>query len=305
MPEINEILSKYKKNNELIEEEIDKLLLNDDVRNFIYNNDLSHEAVENGISILNNYILDTYVNADGLKESKSMPGFCMNLGYDGDRIVYTIDRVKPLSKSITNIKSYAVPKEQLDASFNDFSLTTDERRNAYTKARVFVNAFGTKDQEKGLYLCGKFRCGKTYLASAIAKAVAEKDKKVIMVYYPELSSILKGSMNGDSDESFQQIVTELKETDLLILDDFGGEACNPFIRDEALGVILQYRMVKKKPVIFTSNIATSRLADTSLRKDNSENEKIKAQRIVERIKELTEEILLTEKYIELDEDSIF
>ena len=44
----------------------------------------------------------------------------------------------------------------------------------------------------------------------------------------------------------------------------------------------------------------ARLSDTSLRKDGSEGEKIKALRIIERIKELSQEYFLLKRYEELN-----
>jgi len=153
-----------------------------------------------------------------------------------------------------------------------------------------------------MYIWGQFRSGKTYLASCIANEIANKGYNVIEVYYPELSSYLKSSMNGETENQFSDIVNELKCCPLLILDDFGGDSINPYIRDEALGVILNYRMEKKKPVIFTSNIPTQRLMNTYLRKDGSDGEAIKAQRILERIKEITEEFSITDRYVEKYDD---
>lgn len=281
-----------------IDDTIDELLEDNDIRSFVVDNDLSHEAVIKGVNILLEYKDDTKVLKDGKKESKKYPGYFMVLTYKNNRINYSFQRINPELDYLKNIKTISVPKEALDATFNDFSLVTDERKKAYNYARIFASSYSSSEKVKGMYLSGRFRCGKTYLASAIAKEVASKGHSVIEVYYPEFSSQLKSTFSDSSNTSFNDLVEELKNCDLLIFDDFGGEAINPFIRDEALGVVLQYRMVKMKGTIFTSNIPINKLADTTLRKDGSEGEKIKAQRIVERIKELTEEFYLSTKYEE-------
>ena len=266
------------------DEVIDDLLLNPEIRKFVLENDLTRLQIEEGLLKLMDYAKDTYRNQDGLLESRTVKDFVLTLSLIDNKIVSSYVRIKPEPKS-NKIKLFNMPTELLNASLEDFQLLTDERRKAYNYARTFVNNFKTGNDLKGMYLGGTFRSGKTYLASAIANEIADKGYSVIVVYYPELSQVLKNTFSEESEENFTEIVEELKNCDLLVLDDFGGEAINPYIRDEALGVVLNYRMVKKKPVIFTSNINVSELVNVHLRKDGSSGERIKAQRILERIKE--------------------
>lgn len=275
---------------------IDKLLLNSDIRNFIMENDLSHETVLQGLNVLLAYSEDAIPNVDGIKESKIYPGYEMRLSLSDGRIVSEYVRLFKPGDFISKIQAIAEPEEMMKATLKDFSLIGQNRINVYNAARNFVISFGSREA-KGLYLEGPFRTGKSYLAAAIGNEIADSGHSVLMVYYPELSSILKGSLSQDN--GFQEIVDQLKRVDLLILDDFGGEVVNTLVRDEALGVVLQYRMVKNKPVIITSNVAIAKLADNCLRKDGSDAEKIKALRIVQRIQELTDEYVITEKYSNL------
>ena len=274
---------------------IEDLLLNPEIRKFILDNDLTRYQIEEGLIKLMEFNKDTYRNQEGLLESKTVKGFVLTLSLVDNSIVSSYVRIKPEPKS-NKIKLFNMPQELINASLEDFQLLSDERRKAYNYARTFINNFKTENEIKGMYISGPFKSGKTYLSSAIAKEIAEKGYSVIMVYYPELSQILKSSFDEDSEDSFSSIVEELKDCDLLVLDDFGGEAINPYIRDEALGVVLNYRMIKNKPVIFTSNINISQLVDQHLRKDGSGGERIKALRIRERISEITEEFFITTRY---------
>ena len=45
----------------------------------------------------------------------------------------------------------------------------------------------------------------------------------------------------------------LSFSEVLILDDIGAEQSTPWVRDEILQVILQYRMQEDLPTFFTSN----------------------------------------------------
>ena len=71
-----------------------------------------------------------------------------------------------------------------------------------------------------------------------------------------------------------------------MLDDIGAENTTAWSRDEVLGPILQYRMEEDLPTFFTSNLTLKEL-ESALSITNNGIEKVKAKRIVERIKQLT------------------
>ena len=72
----------------------------------------------------------------------------------------------------------------------------------------------------------------------------------------------------------------------MLLDDIGAENCSNWSRDEILGPILQYRMESNLPTFFTSNLTIEELEE-SLSQTSSGVDKVKARRIIERIKQLT------------------
>jgi len=294
------------KANTSLDDMVDKLLLNKEISDFITSHDLSPKEVETNVNTFLEYLKDKEVSKDGQVTSKTLAGYKPTLTFENKKVSLKYVRLVPITKKDKYITLYNLPKELKESTFEDFDLTTQERRKAYQYARRFVDTFNVPNENKGLYLAGPFRSGKTYLASAIANEIASKGSRVIEVYYPELSIMLKGLIGSNDDSNtFLDMIEELKTTDLLILDDFGGEAVNPFIRDEALGVILNYRMNNNLSTIITSNIMINKLADTALKKDNSEQERIKALRIVERIKELTEEFFFFDKYEKKDKVNIY
>ena len=65
-------------------------------------------------------------------------------------------------------------------------------------------------------------------------------------------------------------------------------------RDEILGSILQYRMDFNLPTFFTSNLTIDEL-ETHLSIVKNNIDKVKARRIIERIKQLTTDIELISK----------
>ena len=49
-----------------------------------------------------------------------------------------------------------------------------------------------------------------------------------------------------------KIMYQMKNTEILFIDDIGAENCSAWSRDEVLGPILQYRMQSHLPTFFTS-----------------------------------------------------
>ncbi|MDR2833763.1 MAG: primosomal protein DnaI, partial [Streptococcaceae bacterium] len=63
-----------------------------------------------------------------------------------------------------------------------------------------------------------------------------------------------------------------------------------WIRDSILGVILQYRMQEQKPTFFTSNQDFAHLEKHLENSSKGNIEPLKAKRIMERVKYLSEEV---------------
>ena len=140
---------------------------------------------------------------------------------------------------------------------------------------------------KGLYLHGSFGSGKTFLIAALLNELASKKNATIeIVYFPELLRNLKEDFSLVEDK-----IRYLQRVDLLLLDDIGAESVTLWGRDEILGTILQYRMNNKLTTFFTSNLNILELENHLAITKNSEDI-VKARRIIERIKKLTDDLEL-------------
>lgn len=155
----------------------------------------------------------------------------------------------------------------------------------------FYDDFKSGKQTKGLYLSGSFGSGKTYILSALLNELSKLNYSCIIVYFPELLRSIKESFNSDD---YNERINEIKKCDLLLLDDIGAETTTPWNRDEILGTILQYRMDNKKATFFTSNLNIKELENHFIT-SNKDEEVIKARRIIERVKYLTDELELIGK----------
>lgn len=178
----------------------------------------------------------------------------------------------------------------IDAKLPDFKLSNDERKEALTEANNFVEQFQKGQFIKGLYLYGKYRTGKTFLLSAIANALIEKDIQIVFAYFPDLVRNIKASI---SDNTLEKRIKHLKMCDLLILDDLGGEYMTAWFRDEIFGPILQYRLSMGLPLLVSSNYRMKDLH--KLLSDTKDDiDQVKSMRILTRINELTKEVKLNE-----------
>lgn len=181
---------------------------------------------------------------------------------------------------------YALPKEIKNASMKDIDINDKNRVKAIKFLKDFYDKYGKKSV-KGCFLHGSFGCGKSYLVAALLNELAKKDVKVIMLYYPEMLRRLKESFNDG--DAFSNYMRELKSVDVLLFDDIGAETVTPWNRDEVLGTILQYRMDNNLPTFFTSNFTIDEL-ESHFANSNNKDDLVKARRIMERIKFLTEDI---------------
>ena len=116
-----------------------------------------------------------------------------------------------------------------------------------------------------------------------------KGSKIAIIYFPEFLRSLKASFNDD--ESYNNTFNYIKKIELLLIDDIGAETTTPWARDEILGTILQYRMQQQLPTFFTSNLNIKELEE-HLSTTSKNIDLVKSRRIIERIKYLTDQIIM-------------
>lgn len=172
------------------------------------------------------------------------------------------------------------------AHLKDIKITKN-RTEVIKWIKNFYDNYNPNGFNKGLYLHGNFGTGKTYLIAALLNEIKTKYKvRVEIVYVPELLRKLKENLNSVGDRLY-----ELENVDILLLDDIGAEKVTEWGRDEIIGTILQTRMNNGMTTFFTSNLNIEELTHTmSITKEKEDA--VKAKRIIERIKYLTQDIEL-------------
>ncbi len=185
---------------------------------------------------------------------------------------------------------YEMPGALRTISMADILLDDKSRVDIIKWLKNFYDTFQDNPHQKGLYLHGSFGSGKTFLICAMLNELAKKGVDICVAYYPKLLRSLKDSFDTD----FASRIAKLERVSVLFLDDIGAESVTPWSRDEILGTILQYRMDASLPTFFTSNLTIEEL-ETNLSSTKNGVEMVKARRIIERIKELSDDMTLIGK----------
>ncbi len=179
-----------------------------------------------------------------------------------------------------------IPLSVREAKMGEIDLTDKKRVDVIKWVKDFYKAYQKDKHLKGLYLHGSFGSGKSYILAALLNELAKSGAKTVMAYYPEVLRKLK-----EFNDDYALIMEQFKKCDCLLLDDIGAESVTNWNRDEILGTILQYRMDAKLPTFFTSNLTIEEL-EVHLSNTKNGTDLVKAKRIIERIKQLTEDIEL-------------
>lgn len=188
-----------------------------------------------------------------------------------------------------NIYYFNISENLKNASMKEIDTSDRNRYEVIKWVKDFITNYSKGIRCKGIYLSGNFGSGKTYLLSAMLNELAKSNHKVAIVYYPEFLRALKESFNGADD--YKNRFNYIKKVELLLLDDIGAETVTEWSRDEVLGTILQYRMEENLPTLFTSNLSLKEL-EVHLSTTNKDVDKVKARRIMERIRQLTVDLTL-------------
>lgn len=231
------------------------------------------------------------MNCKSLSECKNkVKGFTLVPTRDNNRVCFSYKgcHYTKLESYKDNVLLFDVPSSIKNASLKN--LYKDKNRiEVIKKMKSYLsNYFANK--EKAIYLHGSFGSGKTYLIAALLNELAKKDVKGIVIHLPEFLRGLKESFSSDYSEKFDTI----KKVPVLLIDDIGAEYLTSWARDEVIEPILQYRMDEGLATFFTSNFTIEEL-EMHLSTTSNSVDRVKAKRIIERIKQLSEPYELVSK----------
>ncbi len=138
------------------------------------------------------------------------------------------------------------------------NLPLKQRQNleeAFRQARRFAES-----PDGWLVLTGDHGCGKTHLAAAIVNYQRQQGNHVPFLDTAELLDHLRSSFAPESRVSYDALFESVKESQLLVLDDFGQQAASPWARDK-LYQLINYRYNARLPTVITSSLSLDEIED--------------------------------------------
>lgn len=272
---------------------VQKIMKDPDVAAFIQQESLTSEELNRSISKFNQYITerDKFLRGDTDYIAKGYkPILVMNHGYADVSYEETPELIAAEKEAAikNRLKLINLPASLRQASLAQVDLDDLGRLPVFEKLLAFVEQYPTI--RKGLYLYGDFGVGKSFMVAALAHDLSEKrGVSSTLLHYPSFVIDVK---NAIGDGNVKTLVDELKLSEVLILDDIGAEQSTPWVRDEILQVILQYRMQENLPTFFTSNFNFEDLEKHFAKGKHGNDETWEARRVMERIRYLAEETRL-------------
>lgn len=298
MQTIQEILQSFMNQpnfSESYQKTVQRILSYEPIQAFVneHQESLSQTMIQNSLSKLNEFMLEhkAYQQGKDGKNKGYTPILFINQGYIDIAYQPTPEFIQKQKERASRafIDNRTMSLDVREASMDSIHLNTESRQYLMSAVADFVASYRKNPHAtQGLYIAGPFGVGKTYILGALANELAQLGIQVKMVHYP---SFVSDAKKGIADNKVQDLLNSVKNPDILMIDDIGAESNSAWTRDELLSVILEYRMKEQLPTFFTSNFSMDELT-YHLQETRDGSEKIKALRLMERIKFLAIEFRL-------------
>ncbi len=155
--------------------------------------------------------------------------------------------VSPIS-SLAHISDHRT-FDKFSARKNE-KLPLDEQKSLDS---AFLAAQQFAEQPDGwLVLMGTYGTGKTHLAAAIGHYRAALGEDPIFAVVPDLLDHLRATFSPSSTISYDNVFSQIRTAQLLILDDLGTQNATPWAR-EKLYQVLNYRYETRLPTVITTS----------------------------------------------------
>ena len=150
-------------------------------------------------------------------------------------------------------------KRQTEMTFENFDWQRDKAiyrenlKEALNLAREFAES-----PDSWLVFQGINGCGKTHLAAAIVNYRYQQGQPALFIVVPDFLDHLRSTFSPESRISYDRLFESVKNSPLLILDDFGKQTTTPWAQ-EKLYQVINYRYNARLPMVVTMNCSTDEL----------------------------------------------
>lgn len=169
-----------------------------------------------------------------------------------------------------------------EASLAKVRLSSLARRDLYSNINMLGDAIAKKHHQgmNGIYIYGKDRTGKTYIAHAIANSWSSNGVSTVYVTTNDLYNYLVKNLK-DNNSINDEIVSRLKSVSALIIDELGLEKHNNWFRFDILKDIIDSRLSNNKITVFVSPLSDKELTNYYL--TNTKQETFKMRNLLSKI----------------------
>ena len=266
-------------------EQTKQILADEDVRQFISENNIKKEMVIKYLSQFKEYFKYRDNGLNGKYPKLNFKHNQVSVGY-----VFSQEDEQRIKDGVRKgiVRDYVTSKTK-GVTFDDIEV---DPTNAFLKKQLIelVENYRYGDNQNGLWVHGKVGIGKTYMISAMANTLAEKGAGVVFVnWLNTITKIMNSySYQQESHEKEYQI-DRLSKAEILIIDDIGTEKSTQHNVKSVLYQVLENRTNALKPTFFTSNYSIAEYEEI-----NANNVgRMDAERLTERIEMLAKEVRLT------------
>lgn len=222
--------------------------------NYVKNLGIPEELIDRNIDAIYDLARDiNYCNkCPGIENCiKENPLLCTRIVYQDGFVERQLTPCRRLLEKMQIKNQFIVmdfPEKWLNSTFD--SLNKNDKRKDVIKKYI---AYSKGKSSEWIYLCGEQKTGRSYLAATIAVDVARKEKGPVAFVNVAQRFRQLSDLNYKNNELFQKILSQYCNVPVLVLDDFGNEYKNDFIRDAILFEIISNRASKNLFTIFTSD----------------------------------------------------
>ena len=220
---------------------------------------MSQETMEDNITKIYDFVRDVNYcrNCPGLKKcTKDNAYLNTKVTYDNGVVETQLIPCRALLKRVSFERQFLVqdfPDEWLDVTMSDIDKSKNKSIAIETYFKYLKN-----EETNWIYLMGGIGSGKSYFATAMGIDLAKRGLKgkAPICFINSAKRILELSdLNKQKSDDFKKKLEQYCTVPVLVIDDFGHEFKNDFIRDAIVNEIISSRCNKKLFTIFTSNFS--------------------------------------------------
>jgi DNA replication protein DnaC len=169
------------------------------------------------------------------------------------------------------LESAHIPPRFERASFENFDnrrenpLANETLSRAMLDARTFAREYPLTDKP-GLLFMGVPGVGKTHLAVAVLKVLAERGFEALFLDYQTLLDRIRQGYDKASGASAREAYEEALDTDVVLLDDLGAHRVTDWALDTVTAII-NHRYNARKATLVTTNLPDEAVGDKLAEKD--------------------------------------